>query len=140
MSAPKPSTSFLEKNLPFLYRPHQPGEQKASRTASLMAVSALGQPVWTPRNYSALSREGVMCNPVVYRCVRMIAEAASSVPLQLYEQGELQDNHPIQDLLSRPNSLQTGTDLLEDSADIRKQLPGGCPSWWQAAGTACPAS
>ncbi len=110
--------SFLENTLPFLFhkaaRPAQDLEQKASKTATLMAFSGAGQPVWTPRNYSALSREGVMCNPVVYRCVRMIAEAAASVPLQFYEGGTLQDTHPLKDLLAQPNTLQTGTDLLED--------------------------
>ena len=33
----------------------------------------------------ALAREGFSRNPVVYRCVRLVAEAASSVPWLLYE-------------------------------------------------------
>ncbi len=109
------ASSFLTKTLPFLFQTQaEPPEQKASQTASLMALSGTAQPVWTPRNYSALAQEGVMRNAVVYRCVRMIAEAAASVPLQLYEGEVLQETHPLLSLLEHPNALQTGTDLLED--------------------------
>ena len=52
-------------------------EAKASRTAKLIAWAALGQPVWTPRDFASLAREGFAKNAVVYRCVRMIAEAAA---------------------------------------------------------------
>ena len=59
-------------------------EQKRSAAGPLIALHSLGRPVWTPRNYAALAREGFAGNPIVYRCVRMIAEAAASVPLLLY--------------------------------------------------------
>ncbi|MGX1099971.1 phage portal protein [Amorphus sp. MBR-141] len=88
-------------------------EAKASRTGPLIAVSTLGRPVWTPRDYGALAREGFGRNPVVYRCVRMIAEAAASVPVLLYR-GEAEiERHPLTDLLARPNGGQAGTGLLE---------------------------
>ena len=60
-------------------------EEKASRTGPLIAFETLGRPVWTPRDYAAFAREGFMQNPIVYRSVRMIAEAAASVPLLAYE-------------------------------------------------------
>ncbi|MGX1309338.1 HK97 family phage portal protein [Amorphus suaedae] len=88
-------------------------EAKASRTGPVIAVSTLGRPVWTPRDYGALAREGFGRNPVVYRCVRMIAEAAASVPILLYR-GEAEiERHPLTDLLARPNGGQAGTGLLE---------------------------
>ena len=59
-------------------------EDKASRTAKLIAWAAAGQPVWTPRDLASLAREGFAKNAVVYRSVRMIAEAAASVPLFRY--------------------------------------------------------
>ena len=47
-------------------------------TGPLIAIDGLGAPVWNSREYGAFAREGMMRNPVVYRCVRMIAEAAAS--------------------------------------------------------------
>jgi HK97 family phage portal protein len=88
-------------------------EQKSSATAPLVALQSLGAPVWTPRDYAAFAREGFMQNAVVYRCVRMIAEAAASVPLLLYDGDSEIEHAPILDLLRRPNPTQTGTDLLE---------------------------
>jgi phage portal protein BeeE len=62
-------------------------EAKASRTAALVAFTSHGRPVWTPRDYESLAREGFARNPVAYRCVRMIAEAAASVPLTVFAGG-----------------------------------------------------
>ncbi|MDQ0317842.1 phage portal protein [Amorphus orientalis] len=88
-------------------------EAKASRTGPLVALSSVGRPVWTPRDYAALAREGYTRNPVVYRCVRTIAEAAASVPLLLYRGESEVERHPLLDLLHRPNAGQTGAGLLE---------------------------
>ena len=88
-------------------------ESKSSATAPLIALQSLGAPAWTPRDYAAFAREGFMQNAVVYRCVRMIAEAAASVPLLLYDGDTEIERAPILDLLRRPNASQTGTDLLE---------------------------
>lgn len=78
---------------------------------SYLAFANLGQPVWTPRDYGALAKEGFKQNPIAYRCVRMVAEAAASVPLRLVDNnGEI---HPLAALLERPNFEQTRTELLE---------------------------
>ena len=47
----------------------RPAEAKASRTGPLIALSGSGRPVWTPRDYAALAREGYARNPVVHRAV-----------------------------------------------------------------------
>ncbi|HUE47275.1 MAG TPA: phage portal protein, partial [Aestuariivirgaceae bacterium] len=64
-------------------RPVAP-EVKRSATGPIIALHVAGRPVWTPRNYQALAREGFSGNAVGYRCVRMIAEAAASIPWLLY--------------------------------------------------------
>lgn len=89
-------------------------QTKASSAGPLIALeTSPGQPVWAPRDYTTFAREGVMQNAIVYRSVRMIAEAAASVPLLLYErEGEIIE-HPLLDLLNRPSPGQTGVDLLE---------------------------
>ncbi len=88
--------------------------QKASATAPLIALHHTGQPVWSPRDYAAFAREGYARNPIVYRAVRMIAEAAASLPLRLFEGGTEVDAHPLIDLLAQPNAGACGPDLLED--------------------------
>lgn len=88
-------------------------EVKASATGPLIVLETLGRPVWTPRDYQTFAREGFMQNAIVYRAVRMIAEAAASVPLLLYEGDEEHDTHPLLDLIARPSLDQTGTDFLE---------------------------
>ena len=88
-------------------------DAKQSRTGSLIALHAHGQPVWTPRDYGALAREGFARNAIVYRSVRMVAEAAASVPLNLFDGKSEVDGHPLQDILARPNATQCLPDLLE---------------------------
>ncbi len=88
-------------------------ETKASRVGALIAWEPLGQPVWAPRDYAAFARDGFMRNAIVYRSVRMIAEAAASVPLLLYDGTEEIAEHPLIDLMARPSPDHTGTDFLE---------------------------
>src|SRR5581483_5918423 len=88
-------------------------QAKASRTGPLLAFESLRGPVWSPRDYAAFAREGFMQNAIVYRSVRMVAEAAASVPLLLYEGDEEIAEHPLLDLLARPNPICSAPDLLE---------------------------
>jgi hypothetical protein len=88
-------------------------EAKASRAGALVALHAAGRPVWTPRSYPALARAGYMKNPVVHRAVRMVAEAAASVPWLLRDGRAELDGHPLLDLLAQPNPRQAGPDLLQ---------------------------
>lgn len=65
------------------------------------------------RTYAGLARAGFMRNPVVYRCVRLIAENAAAVPLLLYDGTREVEAHPILDLLRRPNGLDDRASLVE---------------------------
>ncbi|CAN5255400.1 phage portal protein [soil metagenome] len=88
-------------------------EVKDSRVGALIAMTSAGRPRWTPRDYGALASEGYGKNPVVYRCVRMIAEAAASTGLIVFENGERSDDHPLARLLAQPNGEQAGAEWLE---------------------------
>ena len=79
----------------------------------LMAIRDIGAPDWTRRSFPALAQEGFMRNPVVHRCVRLIAEAATRVPLVASEEGKRLSSHPVLDLIRRPNPHQSGSELLE---------------------------
>ncbi len=87
--------------------------RKASSAAPLIAVEGLGQAAWMPRDYTAFAREGMIQNPIVYRAVRMISEAAASVPFLLYEGEREIEEHPLIELLRRPGPGRTTTDLME---------------------------
>src|SRR5205085_8078466 len=88
-------------------------EHKASLAGPLLAFESLRSPVWSPRDYAAFAREGFMQNAIVYRSVRMVAEAAASVPLLLYEGDQEIGEHPLLDLIARPNPVSSAPDLLE---------------------------
>jgi HK97 family phage portal protein len=88
--------------------------QKSSATLPLIALHNPGQPIWSPRDYAAFSREGYARNPIVYRSIRMICEAAASNPVQLFEHQNRLAAHPLLDLLAQPNATACGPDLLED--------------------------
>ncbi|MFT4074267.1 MAG: phage portal protein [Asticcacaulis sp.] len=100
-------------------------EQKQSAAGAVVAMTLVGRPVWTPRNYQALVSEGFAKNAIAYRCVRMIAEACASVPLRVEFEGRRAPDHPLQRLIDRPNPEQGG-------ADLREALYGGL----QTAGNA----
>jgi HK97 family phage portal protein len=85
-----------------------PPEQKYSRAGPLISLHFTGRPMWTPRDYAGLAREGVMKNAIVYRCVRMIAESAASVPFLLYDGAAELSAHPLLALLGRPNPEEDG--------------------------------
>ncbi len=91
-------------------------ETKASAAGPLIAFHSAGRPVWTPRNYAALARQGYAQNAIVYRCVRLIAEASASVPWLLYDGAAEIDEHPLLALLARPNRGQAGADFRESLA------------------------
>jgi HK97 family phage portal protein len=88
-------------------------ETKRSATGPLIALHQAGRPQWTPRNYAALASEGFAANAVGYRAVRMIAEAAGSLPWLLYEGDREVAAHPLLDLLARPNPGQPGREFSE---------------------------
>ena len=87
--------------------------RRAPEIKGLIALHGLGNTPDAAVGYAGLSRTGYMRNPVAHRCVRLVAEAAASVPLMLTEEGAEHDVHPLLDLLARPNPRQPGASLLE---------------------------
>src|SRR5437868_223251 len=79
----------------------------------LTSVRELGEAHWTTRSFAALAQEGFARNPVVHRCVRLISESATRVPLMAEEDDKRLADHPVLGLLRRPNNRQSGSELLE---------------------------
>ena len=90
-----------------------PPEAKASRAQGAIALYVAGRAVWTPRDYGALAREGFQKNAIVHRAVRLVSEAAASLPLVLMSEGRELPSHPLLALLSRPNAREGGQRFLE---------------------------
>ena len=88
-------------------------EQKASRTARLIALESGGRARWTPRDYAALTREGYTKNAIVHRAVRLIAESVGGLSFLLYEGAAEHSAHPLLGLIARPNPRQDGASFLE---------------------------
>ncbi|BCW90005.1 hypothetical protein sos41_31730 [Alphaproteobacteria bacterium SO-S41] len=88
-------------------------EGKASAAGPVIALQHGGRARWTPRDYASLAREGFVKNPVAYRAVRMIAEAAASVPFLLYEGDAELTQHPLLELIATPNPAETRSDVME---------------------------
>jgi HK97 family phage portal protein len=89
-------------------------EEKASVAGPVIAFQSAGRAVWTPKDVSSLTRSGFLSNPVGFRCVKLIAEAASNVPLVVHDGRTRFETHPVLDLLAAPNCAQSGPVLLEN--------------------------
>jgi HK97 family phage portal protein len=88
-------------------------ERKDLSLQNLIALSHAGAARWSHPDYATMARRGYMSNPIVFRCIRLIAETAAAIPLLIYQaNGEL-DQHPMLDLLSRPNPRQGGKEFRE---------------------------
>jgi HK97 family phage portal protein len=77
----------------------------------------IGAARWLERRFDVLAQEGYEKNPIVYGCVSKAAKACASVDMQLYRRKgktltKLED-HPLLDLLNRPNPLNGGRKFME---------------------------
>ena len=88
-------------------------EAELKTAAPVVAFEGFAAPAWSGRDYTALAREGMVMNPVVYRSVRMIAEAVAAIPIGLTVDGVATGTHPLLDLLARPNDAETRIDLFD---------------------------
>ncbi len=81
------------------------------KTQSFFTFTDLAHGGFDADNSSAAS--GFTKNPIIHRCVRMIAQAAARVPLKIISNGENLTNHPLMELLKRPNIHSSGPEILE---------------------------
>lgn len=89
-------------------------ERKASATGRIVALAGGGgRVIWSPRDSGSLTRGGFIGNPVGFRCVKLIAEAAAAVPLVCQDHERRYECHPVLDLLRRPNPGQGRAELFE---------------------------
>ena len=88
-------------------------EEKASAAGPLVAYAGSGRVAWSPRDTASLTRAGFVGNPVGFRAVKLIAEAAAALPLVCQDDVQRYDRHPMLGLLAQPNAGQGRAELLE---------------------------
>ena len=86
-------------------------ERKESAAARVIVMNP-GQPVWSPHNYESFAKEAFSRNVVAYQAINRIGDAIASVKLGVYRGETELVNHPILDLLRRPNPLQSYGDYV----------------------------
>lgn len=100
---------FLKKAGPAL----APAEKKASATGRVIAWGSAGRVAWGARDAVSLAKGGFLGNPVGFRAVRLIAEAAAALPVVCQDADRRYEAHPVLALLARPNAGQGRAELLE---------------------------
>jgi HK97 family phage portal protein len=88
-------------------------ERKASAVGRVIAWGNAGRVAWSPRDTASLTRTGFQGNPVGFRVVRLIAEAAAALPLVCQTAEQRFETHPVLDLISRPNGAHGRAEFLE---------------------------
>ncbi len=87
-------------------------EAKASAAGRVVALAS-GRVAWSPRDVVSLTKQGFSGNPIGFRVVKMIAEAAASLPLVLQDRERRYETHPVQELIARPSAAQGRAAFLE---------------------------
>ncbi|NDW47604.1 phage portal protein [Ruegeria sp. PrR005] len=88
-------------------------EVKASAAGPVVAWHNAGRVAWSPRDTASLTRTGFAGNPVGFRSVKLIAEAAAALPLVLQDHCQRYEIHPMLSLVRRPNAAQGRAELME---------------------------
>ncbi len=88
-------------------------EAKASAAGPVVAWHSAGRAAWSPRDTASLTRTGFSGNPVGFRAVKLIAEAAAALPVVLQDHERRYAQHPVLSLLARPNAAQGRATFLE---------------------------
>ncbi|GGF52892.1 phage portal protein [Mameliella alba] len=88
-------------------------QAKASATGRLVAHLNGGRVAWSPRDTVSLTKQAFTGNPVGFRAVKLIAEAAAALPLVLQDNATRFAEHPILKLVAAPNPAQGRAELFE---------------------------
>lgn len=88
-------------------------EAKASATGRVVAHMSAGRVAWSPRDTVSLTKQAFTGNPVGFRAVKLIAEAAAALPVVLQDATMRYADHPMLKLITQPNPGQGRAELFE---------------------------
>ena len=80
----------------------------------VIAYSNVGTQVQPKESYADLAKEGYQENAIVYRCVNEIANGAASVKFGLFRGDQPIEDHPLLDLLMRPNPMNSQSEFFQE--------------------------
>lgn len=93
-----------------------PIQERATESGRVLAVTVVGQTVWALVNFEDYITNGYSKNPIVYSCVRLIAQMASATPFLLNGKALEEDKSALAVTLSQPNDAMSLPDLLDGLA------------------------
>ena len=82
------------------------------KNSNMMGYFGVGTEDAKTYSYQDLAKEGYLKNAIVYRCVNEISKGASAVPFILKMKDQIIEEHPLIDLLMRPNPLQSYSEFF----------------------------
>ena len=72
-------------------------------------------PQWSERDYQEFADQAYIKNVIAHRAINIIAQSAASVPWNLHRSDGLKiNNHPLLDLLKKPNPFIAGAEFFEN--------------------------
>jgi HK97 family phage portal protein len=87
-------------------------EEKANPVgASLMVGGTAGFTKWTDKR--AFVEEGYQRNPIIYMAVEEVSKAIAGLKFELKRGEDYIEDHPVLDLLARPNPMQGGQEFIK---------------------------
>ena len=92
----------------------RPSAYKASQLATAMPTWQVGTPTYPSRGFEPNVREGYGRNELIYACIAYKANSASQARMVVRREsnGEELEQHPLQQLIDRPNPFMTQFDLV----------------------------
>ena len=82
------------------------------KNSNMMGYFGVGTEETKQYKYDDLAKEGYLKNAIVYRCVNEISKGASAVPFVIKNGDQIVEQHPLIDLLMRPNPLQSYSEFF----------------------------
>lgn len=93
--------------------------QKSVSSRQVIAMHSMGRAISTPRNYEKFAEEGYQKNIIAYAAIAKVAQSCAGIDWVLYRRvgGKKKaieiENHPLLDLLAKPNPMQGQAALIE---------------------------
>jgi HK97 family phage portal protein len=97
----------LIDNIRNIFRP-----QQKSMHSNMVGYFGVGSGDAKNYKYQDLAKEGYMKNAIVFRCVNEISKGAGAVNFMVKAGDQVLDQHPLIDLLNRPNPQQSYSEFF----------------------------
>ena len=100
----------------------QADQQIETKEAPQVLINYTSNSYSKRQSFREIADDGYQQNAVVYRCVNEIAYGAASIDFKVFQGDDQLTEHPLINLLNRPNPLQ-----------VRRIFPIAVPSFYSAA-------